>query len=156
VQAAFAACASTTNFPATAHCGSQGATLNAAIANGEDSSSLGSNVYMSSGEEQWLCETSTGLKDFDSGKEDGIIATKTTGGVTDVDPSGNASPAKFPPSTTAFNCTAFGSTETQEPGDYIVVTEAHTFHPLFKGFSVVNLLGGPTVTISQTVYTRLE
>ena len=76
--------------------------------------------------------------------------------MTDVDTSGNTTLAKFPPSTTAFNCTAFSSTETQEPGDYIVVTVTHIFHPLFKGFSVVNLLGGSVVTISQTVYTRLE
>jgi Flp pilus assembly protein TadG len=158
VQAAFAACASTTNFPATKRCGSKGATLNAAIANGEGSSSLGATAHMTSGKEQWLCETSTGLKDFDSGNEDGTIATTTTAGVTDVDNSGsgNSSPATFPPSTTPFDCTAFSSTETQEPGDYIVVTISHTFHPLFKGFSVVNLLGGSVVTINQTVYTRLE
>jgi hypothetical protein len=151
VQAAFAACASTTNFPATSRCGANGATLNSAIWSGEHSTSLSTTAHMTSGSEQWLCETSTGLTHFDSGKEDGTIATKTTSGVVDVDTSGNSSPATFPAAGT-FDCPS----STIEPGDYIVVNVAHTFHPLFKGFSVVNLLGGPTVTITQTVYTRLE
>jgi hypothetical protein len=156
-QSAFSACASTTNFPATSQCGANGANLNLAIWDGEHSTSLGPSAHMTSGSEQWLCETSTGLVHFDpnagntAGKEDGTIATKTTSGVVDVDKSGNSSPATFPAPGT-FNCPS----STTEPGDYIVVNVTYAFKPLFKGFSVVNLLGGNNVTITQTAYTRLE
>ena len=150
-QSAFSSCASTTNFPATSKCGANGSNLNSAIAAGEHSTSLTTSAHMTSGSEQWLCETSTGLTHFDSGKEDGTIKTKTTNGVVDVDTSGNTSPATFPAPGT-FNCPS----STTEPGDYIVVNVTYAFKPLFKGFSVVSLLGGNNVTITQTAYTRLE
>ena len=144
MQSAFSACASTTQFPATKDCGSKGANLNAAIANGEHSTALGTNVTMSSGSEKWMCQTATGLSDLSSAN-DGTI--NTTNG--DVDTSGNDTAATFP---ATFTC----GTSTNEPGDYIVATFSYTFKPLFKGFSVVNLLGGNSVTITQTAYTRLE
>jgi Flp pilus assembly protein TadG len=152
VQAAYAACASTTQFPATQYCGSQGANLNTAVANGEHSSSLASTVTMNTGSEEFMCVDSTG-KLQDVSKTDGTIHTTTTGGVTDVDTSGNDTAAVFP---TSGNCSGVTTGSTVEPGDYVFVTVKHTFHPLFKGFSVVNLLGGGTVTITQTDYTRLE
>jgi hypothetical protein len=152
VQAAFAACASTTQFPATQDCGSKGVTLNAAIANGEHSSSLLSTVTMNTGSEEFMCVDSTGKLQDVSGK-DGVIATTTTNSVTDVDTSGNDTAATFP---SPANCSSINPGSTVEPGDYVFITVKHTFHPLFKGFSVVNLLGGSNVTITQTVYTRIE
>jgi hypothetical protein len=152
VQAAFANCASTTQFPATEYCGSGGVNLNTAIYKGEESTVLGSGVHMTSGSEKWMCETSTGLQDVNS-SDDGTITTKTTGGVTDVDTSGNDTAAKYP---SPFNCSTLVTGSTEEPGDYIVVTVQYAFKPVFQGFSVVNLLGGQTVTITQSDYTRLE
>jgi len=152
VQAAFAACSSTTQFPATKDCGSKGVNLNTAIANGEHSSSLGSTVTMNTGSEEFMCVDSTGkLKDVSA--KDGVIATTTSGGVTDVDTAGNDTAATFP---SPANCSTINPGSTVEPGDYVFLTVQHTFHPLFKGFSVVNLLGGSAVTITQTDYTRLE
>jgi Flp pilus assembly protein TadG len=160
VQAAFAKCASVAvlTFPATQYCGANGDDLNTAILNGEHSTSLGSNVTIaaSNAREEYMCKGSSGLVDVDpvnKGKpQDGVIATKTTGAVTDVDAAGTDTTPTQP---SPFNCVST-NTSTAEPGDYIVVTVSYTFKPLFKGFSVVNLMGGQNVNINQTAYTRLE
>jgi hypothetical protein len=54
------------------------------------------------------------------------------------------------------NCSSVNAGSTIEPGDYVFVTVTYKFKPLFKGFSVVSLLGGANVTITQKAYTRLE
>lgn len=154
VQAAFAKCApvAVQTFPATKYCGANGDDLNTAISNGEHSSSLGTTVTMNTGSEEFMCVDSTGkLKDVSA--KDGVIATKTTGGVTDVDTAGTDTVATMP---SPANCSSINAGSTAEPGDYVFITIQHKFHPLFKGLSVVNLLGGSAVTITQTVYTRLE
>jgi hypothetical protein len=154
VQAAFAKCApvAVQTFPATKYCGANGDDLNTAIANGEHGSSLGTTVTMNTGSEEFMCVDASGkLKDVSS--QDGVITTKTTGGVTDVDTGGADTVAKMP---SPPDCTSIVASSTMEPGDYVFVTVTHKFHPLFKGLSIVNLLGGSTVTITQTDYTRLE
>ncbi len=152
-QSGWAACNGATTWPATANCNSSGgAALNTAIAAGEHSTSLGTRVTVASGWEKFMCMNSSGnLVDVSS--QDGSIATKTTSGVTDVDTSGNDTVAKLP---SPADCHTVVAGSTTEPGDYISVTVHYTYHPIFKGFSVVTLLGGNNAVISQTAQTRIE
>ena len=156
VQAAEAKCApvAVKTFPATKYCGSNGDDLNTAIFNGEHSTALGTAVTIGSSKakEEFMCVSASGVLTDVSGT-DGVIATKTTSGVTDIDTGGTDTVATMP---TPADCTSVNAGDTAEPGDYVFVTVSYTFKPLFKGFSVVNLLGGNPVTITQTSYTRLE
>jgi hypothetical protein len=142
-------------FPATKYCGANGDDLNTAIANGEHSSSLSATVTIgaSQAKEQFMCVDSSGALVAPTGATAGVIATKTTSGVTDVDTAGTDTIAALP---SPDDCHTVNAGSTIEPGDYVFVTVTHKFHPLFKGLSIVNLLGGSTVTITQTDYTRLE
>jgi hypothetical protein len=145
-QSAWSACSTSTQWPATKNCGSTGATLNTAIQNGEQSTSLGGKVTMSTGTEYFYCVDATG-KLVDVATQDGVIAT--SGG--DVQTSGGDTAATGP-----ANCSSVVAGSTTQPGDYISLTVTYTYHPVFKGLSVLSVLGGSTPVITRSAWTRLN
>jgi Flp pilus assembly protein TadG len=145
-QYAWSACSTSSQWPATKNCGATGATLNTAIQNGERSTSLGNKVTMTSGTEYLYCVNASGAL-VDVATQDGVIAT--SGG--DVNTSGSDTAAAGP-----ATCSSVVTGSTNTPGDYITVTVTYTYHPVFKGLSVLSLLGGSNPVITRTAYTRLN
>jgi Flp pilus assembly protein TadG len=84
-----------------------------------------------------------------------VTVTSTTEEYWCVNPSTNqlqqVGTAASPPS--PFNCTAAGNTTDPTPGDYIRVTASYSYAPVFTGVSVASLL---TTPITDTVWMRLQ
>jgi Flp pilus assembly protein TadG len=114
-QAAWAACDTAAKLPATtgspAHCAALDAAVNAAAW----STSLGTNVTVTSKTEGFYCvSTSTSA----------LVAVGTF------------------PGTKPANCSSVGSSAAV-PGDYIIITTSYTYTPVFTGVSLASLLTTP-------------
>jgi hypothetical protein len=60
------------------------------------------------------------------------------------------------PSGVPATCASVVAGSTAAPGDYITITVTYTYHPVFKGLSVLSVLGGSTPVITRTAWSRLN
>ena len=138
-QAAETTCGPTGLLPAVQQCTGLSSAMTAAA----QTTSLGTNVTVNTAStaswEGYYCSNGS-----------------PSGGLTVVDDAnGNAetwslSAKTFP--TAPSDCSGAVASNTNTPGDYIVITTNYTFHPLFSGVSVAALLNS---TITSTSWMRL-
>jgi len=110
-QAAWATCSQSAQLPATINC----PTLAGAVTAAAQSTTLGSNVAVTSTTENYYCVSSA------------------TGQLVVV--------GSFPGNKPA-DCSAVGSA-VDEPGDYIAITASYTYTPLFAAIAVASVLATP-------------
>jgi Flp pilus assembly protein TadG len=134
-QFAWASCSSSTTWrSAIGNCGN---TLTDAITKGAHSTTLGSSVTVLDGADSYYCLDSSGTLTL-VGTAGTIAATGSS-----------TAPTKPSP----FTCASVVSGSTTLPSEYIIVNVSRSYSPLFKGVSVVSLLGG---TITASSWTRLN
>lgn len=142
-RAAWSQCNTSTMWPATANCGTNGAALTSVVsgAAGIQSTSLGNKVTLASGypKEGYYCATTTNA------------LTATTGGTGTNPTSAGAAPGMPSP----YDCsTVAGAVVGATPGDYVSVSVTSTYTPLFTGVqTVASLLPSP---ITSTAWQRMD
>jgi Flp pilus assembly protein TadG len=53
-----------------------------------------------------------------------------------------------PPATPPTDCSSSGGSNTEKPGDYILVTTSYTYAPIFSAVSIASVLSTPITSIS--------
>ena len=142
-RAAWSQCNASTMWPATANCGTNGATLTSVVSGpaGIHSTSLASGVSLVSGypKEGYYCATTTNA------------LAATTGGTGTNPTSVGAAPAQPSPNDCS---TVTGAVVGATPGDYVSVSVTFTYTPLFTGVrTVASLLASP---ITSTAWQRMD
>jgi len=141
VQAALQLCSPHgLTFPAVSNCTG----LNSALTAAAQSTSLGTNVSISSGSEGYYCMTTSATL-VQVGSGGGAINIKS--GDTAPNANGNAECSSFDSGKT----TQFAGNDNNS-GDYISVTTSYTYKPLFNDLTVTTFLTSP---ITSTAIMRL-
>jgi Flp pilus assembly protein TadG len=125
-QAAWATCSTPANHPATPNSYALCAGMPAAVTTAVRSTSLGTNVTWSLAGEAYYCILPGGTLQ--------LVAAATA----------------TPPSNCSKN--SIGGQASDVPGDYIQITAAYTYTPVFAGVSIASLLATP---ITRTAWMRL-
>jgi hypothetical protein len=132
-QTAESICGYNGKSPAATACTSLTTTL---ITNSVQSTSLGTGVTLSSANEGWYCNNTSGALVLASGTS----TWAAVGGTAATEPS---------------SCNATVTGDTDLPGDYVLVSVSYAYVPLLKGAALLNVLTSNS-TITQTAYMRIN